>query len=127
MQKYEYVKNNDNLNILRLKQIFLRILTSLSVFTVTVMFTPNFNIDSFPILILSSFTVSILDYLISIITSIHDIPLGRGLVGFSSAIIILYIAQFFISGYTISFLSSIIASAIYGIIDYILPNKKQTN
>lgn len=118
------MKNIKNtIDTLRLKQMFIRLLTSISVFAVTVFFTPNFNISSFPILILSSITVIILDYLASIITGIHDIPLGRGIVGFVSAAVIIYITQFFVDGYYISIVSSLIAAAIYGLIDIILPNE----
>ena len=48
--------------------------------------------------------------------------MGRGIVGFFSAIVIIYATQFFIPGYTISILSSILAALIYSVIDYILPN-----
>ena len=81
---------------LRISQMIIRILASMSIFTVTVFFTPNFNISSFPILILSSITISIFDYLMSVITGIHDMPLGRGFVGFTCAAIIIYITQFFV-------------------------------
>lgn len=108
---------------LRISQMILRILASMSIFTVTVFFTPNFNISSFPILILSSITISIFDYLMSVITGIHDMPLGRGFVGFTCAAIIIYITQFFVDGYYITIASSLIAAAIYGIIDSLLPNK----
>ena len=114
---------HNSTNLLRLKQMFIRLLTSISVFAVTVFFTPNFNIHSFPILILSSITVIILDYLASIITGIHDIPLGRGFVGFVSAAIIIYLTQFFVDGYYISIISSLIAASIYAIIDLMLPNE----
>lgn len=107
---------------LRVSQMLIRFLTSLSIFAITVFFTPNFNLSSFPILILSSTAIILLDFFVSIITGIHDIPLGRGLVGFTSAAIIIYITQFIVDGYYISILSSLIASAIYGIIDSILVN-----
>lgn len=111
------------LDTLRLSQMAIRFLTSLSIFAITVFFTPNFTISSFPILILSAISIIILDYLMATITGIHDIPLGRGLVGFSSACIIIYITQFFVSGYYITLTSSLIAAAIYGIIDSMIPNK----
>mgnify|MGYP000216991325 CR=1 FL=1 len=113
----------NSIDTLRLKQIAVRFLTSLSIFALTVFFTPNFEISSFSILILSSITIIILDYLMSVVTGIHDIPLGRGIVGFTSASIIIYITQFFVDGYYISITSSLIAAAIYGVIDYFLPNK----
>ncbi len=117
-QNYQNVSDG-----LRISQMIIRFIGSISIFAITVYFTPNFNISSFPILILSSITIIILDYLMSIITGIHDIPLGRGLVGFTSAAMIIYITQFFVDGYYISIVSSLIAAAIYGIIDSALPNK----
>ncbi|MEG0872982.1 MAG: phage holin family protein [Clostridia bacterium] len=124
----EHIQNYTNttankIDPLRISQMIIRFLTSLSIFAVTVFFTPNFTISSFPILILSALTIIIFDYLMSIVTGIHDIPLGRGLVGFTCAAIIIYITQFFVDGYYISITSSLIASAIYGIIDSMLPNK----
>lgn len=106
----------------RVTQMIIRLLTSISIFVVTVFFTPNFTISSFPILILSSFAIILLDYLMATLTGIHDIALGRGLVGFTSACVIIYITQFFVSGYYITLTSSLIAAAIYGIIDSMLPN-----
>ncbi len=108
---------------LRIFQMIIRFVASVSIFSVTVFFTPNFNISSFWILILSSIVIIILDYLMSIVTGIHDIPLGRGFVGFTCAAIIIYITQFFVAGYYISVISSLIAAAIYGVIDSMLPNK----
>ncbi len=121
MDEIQTLKNNTD--TLRLSQMFLRFITSVSIFAVTVFFTPNFNISSFPILVLSAITITLFDYLVSIITGIHDIPLGRGFVGFTSAAIIIYITQFFVDGYYISVISSLIAAAIYGIIDSMLPNR----
>ena len=113
----------NNIDTLRISQMFLRFVTSLSIFAVTVFFTPNFTISSFPILILSAIVIILFDYLVSIVTGIHDIPLGRGFVGFTCAAIIIYITQFFVDGYYISIISSLIAAAIYGVIDSMLPNK----
>jgi uncharacterized membrane protein YvlD (DUF360 family) len=107
---------------LRISQMLIRFLSSVSIFAVTVFFTPNFNLSSFPILIASAIAIILLDYIISIITGIHDMPLGRGLVGFTTAAIIIYATQFLVDGYYISLASSLIAAGIYGIIDSMLPN-----
>lgn len=119
----EKKSRKDKFNWLRIKQMIIRLITSISIFAVTVFFTPNFNISSFPILILSSICIILLDYLISVISGIHDIPLGRGIVGFVSAAMIIYITQYFVDGYYISVISSLIAAAIYGLINIMLPNK----
>lgn len=112
----------ETINTLRIKQLIVRFITSIAILGTTAMFAPNFNFESFPILILSALTIVILDYMVSVITGIHDSPLGRGIVGFVSATIIIYMTQFIVKGYYISILSSIIAAAIYAIIDYFLPN-----
>lgn len=120
----EQVRNfKERFESLRISQMIIRLIASMSIFTITVFFTPNFNISSFPILILSSITITIFDYLMSVVTGIHDMPLGRGFVGFTCAAIIIYITQFFVDGYYITIVSSLIAAAIYGIIDSLLPNK----
>lgn len=108
---------------LRLKQNLVRIITCISTFVFSVYITPNFNMASLPILLIASLFVVILDYFVATITNIHDYPLGRGIIGFFSAVVIIYSAQFFISGYYITLLSSIVAALIYSVVDYTLPNK----
>ncbi len=108
----------------RFKQNIIRFILSLSIFIFTVFLTPNFNIANIYILFISAFFVILLDYLVSTITGIHDYPLGRGVVGFFSCIVILYSTQFFISGYYISIISSIVAALIYSSVDYVLDNTK---
>lgn len=120
----EMLKYKRSSNALRITQMIIRLISSISIFAITVFFTPNFQIASFPILIISSIIIILLDYIMSILTGIHDIPIGRGFVGFISAAIIIYITQFFVDGYYISITSSLIAAAMYGIIDFILPNKE---
>jgi len=100
----------------KLSNFNIKILTTLSIFTLTVFFTPNFNIISFPILILSSFTISLFDNLINLIIDTDDISFGKGIIGFTVATIIIYITQFLVDGYYISVISTVIAAAIYGII-----------
>ncbi|MBO5477662.1 MAG: phage holin family protein [Clostridia bacterium] len=109
----------------RFNQNLTKLLVSISIFVFTVFLTPNFNIDNIYILLISSLFIVIIDYLVATITGIHDYPMGRGVVGFFSAIVIIYATQFFIPGYQISIISSIIAASIYSFIDYILPNNKK--
>lgn len=115
---------NKQINKVRTKQMITRFLAALIVFLTTANFAPNFNTDDSPILILAAFVTVVLDYLVATVTEIHDSPIGRAIVGFVSATLIIYMSQFIIRGYYISILSSIIAAAIYGIIDYFLPNKE---
>lgn len=118
------MENTKSINLLRVKQLTIRYITSIAVFGTTAAFAPNFNFESFPTLLLAAFAIVVLDYLVATVTGIHDSPTGRGIVGFVAATVIIYMTQFIVSGYYISILSSIIAALIYGIIDYFIPNEE---
>lgn len=114
---------NKKINKVRTKQMAIRFLSAVIIFFSTAYMAPNFNSEGYPILTLCAFVTVVLDYLVATVTEIHDTPIGRAIVGFVSATLIIYMSQFIIKGYYISIMSSIIAAAIYGLIDYYLPNK----
>jgi len=108
----------------RITELVLKYISATAILTATTFFTPNFTISSLPSLFLSSFVIIILDYMMSIITGINDSSIGRGIVGFVSAAIIIYMTQFIVPGYYISMLSSLIAAAIYGTLNSFMPNEE---
>ena len=108
----------------RITSLILKYISATAILTATTIFTPNFQITSLPALFLSSFVIILLDYMMSIITGIHDSIIGRGIVGFVSAAIIIYMTQFIVPGYYISMLSSLIAAAIYGTLNSFMPNEE---
>ena len=110
----EKIKNS--FLLFKLNQYIIKLLSSISIFTLTVFFTPNFEIISFPILILSSIIIILFENLINTVIGTDNITLGKGIIGFTVASIVIYTTQFFIDGYYISVLSTIIAATIYGII-----------
>lgn len=114
----------NSINLLRLKQLIIRYITSIAILGTTAAFAPNFNFESFPTLLLAAFAIVILDYMVATVTGIHDSPTGRGIVGFVAATVIIYMTQFIVSGFYISILSSIIAALIYAVIDYFIPNEE---
>ena len=64
-----------------------------------------------------------MDYLIVKFTGLQAMAFGKGFVGFVLAVVILYATQFFVAGYSISWMSAIIGALIYGVIDYIMPGE----
>ena len=123
MESTNNIKEN-NLNSLRLKQLAIKFLSALAILILTSFFTINFNTSSYPKLVISAIALVILDYFVSTVSGIHDIPLYRAIVGFVASTIIVYMTQFFVPGFYISILTAIIASLMYGIIQYFLPNKE---
>lgn len=108
----------------RITALVLKYISATAILTATTFFTPNFTISSLPALLLSSLVIILLDYMMSIITGINDSSVGRGIVGFISAAIIIYMTQFIVPGYYISMLSSLIAAAIYGTLNSFMPNEE---
>ena len=106
-------------------QIIGRLIASAVVLAVTAFFTPGFTINSIWTLLIAAVVLSVIDYLIVKITGLHASPFGKGFVGFALAAVVLYVTQFFVAGYSISWMAAIIGALIYGVVDYFLPGNSQ--
>ena len=106
-------------------QIVGRLITSAIVLAITAFFTPNFAIHNIWSLALAAVVLAIMDYLIVKFTGLHASPFGKGFVGFALAAITLYFTQFFVAGYSISWMAAIIGALIYGVVDYFIPGNQQ--
>ena len=105
-------------------QIVGRLIASAIILGVTAFFTPGFTINNIWSLAIAAVVLAVMDYLIIKFTGLHAMAFGKGFVGFVLAVVILYATQFFVAGYTISWMSAIIGALIYGIIYYILPGEQ---
>ena len=106
-------------------QIIGRLVVAAIVLAITAFFTPGFSINNFWTLVVAAIVLTIIDYLIVKFTGLHASPFGKGFVGFVLAAVTLYVTQFFVAGYTISWMAAIIGAVIYGIVDYFLPGEQQ--
>lgn len=106
-------------------QIVGRLVAAAVVLAITAFFTPGFAINNIWSLAIAAVVLTVLDYLIVKFTGLHASPFGKGFIGFALASIILYVTQFFVAGYTISWMSAIIGALIYGVVDYFLPGNQQ--
>lgn len=106
-------------------QVIGRLVAAGVVLAITAFFTPGFTINNFWALAIAAVVLTVLDYLIVKFTGIHASPFGKGFVGFALAAIILYVTQFFVAGYSISWMAAIIGAVIYGIVDYFIPGNQQ--
>ena len=106
-------------------QIIGRMIAAAVVLAIIAFFTPGFTINNIWSLVIAAIVLTILDYLIVKLTNLHASPFGKGFVGFILSAVILYVTQFFVAGYSISWLSAIIGALIYGIIDYIMPGEQK--
>lgn len=106
-------------------QIVGRLIVAAIVLAITAFFTPGFHINNIWALGLAAIVLTVMDYLIVKFTGLHASPFGKGFVGFVLAAIILYVTQYFVAGYTISWIEAIIGALVYGIVDYIIPGEQQ--
>ena len=106
-------------------QIVGRFIVAAIILGITAFFTPGFSINNIWALAISAIVLTVMDYLIIKFTGLHASPFGKGFIGFALAAIILYVTQFFVAGYAISWMAAIIGALIYGVIDYFLPGTQQ--
>lgn len=119
----ENIRTNNNTSTFG--QIIGRLVTAGIVLAITAFFTPGFTINNIWALIFSAIVLTIIDYLIVKFTGLDATPFGKGFVGFILAAVTLYVTQYFVAGYTISWIAAIIGALIYGIVDYIIPGTQE--
>lgn len=102
-------------------QIVWRFVAAAIVLAVTAFFTPGFTINNIWALALAAVVLTVIDYLIVKFTGIHASPFGKGFVGFILSAVVLYVTQFFVAGYAISWIAAIIGALVYGVVDYFIP------
>ena len=105
-------------------QIIGRLVGSAIVLAITAFFTPGFTIDNIWTLAIAAVVLTVIDYLVTKFTGLDASPFGKGFVGFALAAITLYVTQFFVAGYSISWMAAIIGALIYGVVDYFLPGNE---
>lgn len=106
-------------------QIIGRFIAAAIILAITAFFTPGFQINNFWALAIAAVVLTVLDYLITKFTGLHASPFGKGFVGFVLSVVVLYVTQYFVAGYSISWMAAIIGAIIYGIIDYFIPGEQQ--
>ena len=106
-------------------QIVGRLIGAAVVLAITAFFTPGFTIQNMWTLIMAAIILTIIDYLVTKFTGLNASPFGKGFVGFALAAITLYVTQFFVAGYSISWIAAIIGALIYGVVDYFMPGNQQ--
>ena len=102
-------------------QVMLRFITSAIILAITAFFTPGFTINNIWTLALASVVLTVMDFLLVKFTGLHASAFGKGFVGFILAVAVLYLTQYFVAGYSISWLAAIIGALIYGVVDYFIP------
>ena len=105
-------------------QVVGRLITAAIVLAITAFFTPGFQISNIWALAAAAVVLTVIDYLITKFTGLHASSFGKGFVGFVLAAVVLYVTQYFVAGYTISWIAAIVGALVYGVVDYFLPGEQ---
>ena len=125
MSENNQTTTNSNSGTSTAWQIIGRLIAAAVVLAITAFFTPGFEINNFWSLAIAAVVLTVIDYLIVKFTGLHASPFGKGFVGFVLSVVVLYVTQYFVAGYTISWMAAIIGAIIYGIVDYFIPGEQQ--
>jgi putative membrane protein len=101
----------------------IRLIVTAIVLAITAFLTPGFSVDGIWALIVASIVITLLDYLIEKITGIDASPFGRGVVGFIVSAAIIYVTQYFVAGFDVTFWGAIIGALVIGVINAITPGR----
>lgn len=105
----------------KISQFVGRLITAIVVLSITAFFTPGFTSSGIWIIGLAVLLLTICDFAISTFTSLFSHPIVKGIIGFVLCTITLYVVQYIVAGYGISWVSALLGALVYAIVDYMLP------
>lgn len=99
----------------------IRFIVSALVLLVVGWLVPQFSIGNFGSALLLALVVALLGWLIESLFGTRITPFGRGIVGFLSSALVIWLAQFVIDGVAVTMIGALLAALVIGIIDLFIP------
>ena len=118
--QYENAGTAETFNI---THFLIRLVVGAIVLAITAALTPGFTINGIWPLLLGAIILAVLDYVALKLLGVNATPFGRGLTGFILAAVIIYVTQFFVSGFSVTWWGAIIGALVYGLVDLVIPGK----
>ena len=100
-----------------------RLIAAIIVLGITAFFTPGFILSNIGILAAAIIILVLVDFLLGCFTKLFYHPYIKLFIGFVLSGIALYLVQYFIIGYILSFIPIALGALVYGLVDYMLPNE----
>ncbi|MCR8843821.1 phage holin family protein [Paenibacillus sp. SC116] len=98
-----------------------RFIVAAFVIMVTSWLVPAFSVGGFWSALFLALVIAILGWVAEAIFGGRVTPFGRGIVGFLVSALIIYVAQFFVGGVSVSIFGALIAALVIGLIDLFIP------
>lgn len=84
---------------------------------------PGFATLNFVTALIAAVVIALLGFVVEALFGKRISPQNRGLVGFITAAVVIYLAQFVVPGMTVSFIGAALAAVIIGIVDLFVPTE----
>lgn len=84
---------------------------------------PGFAVAGFWWALVAAIAIAIIGYLVEALFGKNISPQNRGIVGFLTAAVVIYLSQFIVPGITVTIFGALLASLVIGIIDAFVPTK----
>jgi putative membrane protein len=102
----------------------IRFLVSAIVLLVVSWLIPGFSVAGFTGAVVAAIVIALLGWVVEKLLGDKVTPRSRGLVGFISAAVVIYLAQYIVPGsISVSVLGALLASLVIGLIDIFIPTE----
>jgi len=98
-----------------------RFIVSAIVLMVVGWLVPQFSVGGFWSALMLAIVIAVLGWIIEGIFGKKVTPFGRGIVGFLSSALVIWLAQFVVGNVHVSWIGAILAALVIGIIDLFIP------
>ena len=104
-------------------RLVIRFIISAIVLMAMGFFLPGFGALGFVGALISAVVISVLGYIMEKLFGENISPQNRGIVGFISSAVVIYLAQFLVADLNVSIFGAFIAAFIIGIVDAFVPTE----
>jgi putative membrane protein len=98
-----------------------RFIVSAIVLMIVGWIVPNFSVGGFWSALFLAIAIAVIGWIIEGIFGKNVSPFGRGIVGFLTSALVIWLAQFVVGGVAVTAIGAILAALVIGIIDIFVP------
>ncbi|MCR8644915.1 phage holin family protein [Paenibacillus sp. N1-5-1-14] len=100
-----------------------RFIVSAFVLMLVSWFVKGFSVGGFTSALLLALAIAVIAFIVESMFGRRITPFGRGVVGFLTSAVIIWVAQFIVPGVTATVLGAILSALVIGLIDLFIPMK----
>ena len=98
-----------------------RFVVSALVLMVVGLFVPGFSRMTFGSALLAALVIAAMGWILEMLFGKRMTGFGRGLIGFVSSVVVIYLAQLFVPGMRVTLIGAILGALVIGLIDLFVP------